>query len=154
MICGLAGADTKREKSAETAVLASCRLFATSNTSGLPETLELGSKNWKNCTPPLAKSKEALATKEPFLVLTTTALDEEGPFNNPTLTNTFEAASTLSGNREITVATGGACTTRPYSADRDCATNEFQMEMFSNPGPLDAGTRIVKSVDEREEKKT
>ena len=158
MICGLAGAETKREKSAECtdvdAVIASCRLFATSNTSGLPETLELGSRNWKNCTPPPAESIEALATNEPFFVLTKTKLDEEGPFNNPTLTNASEAASTASGNTDTTTGTGGACTRRPQSADRDCATSEFQMETFSNPGPLEAGTRIVKSVDEREEKKT
>ena len=117
MICGLAGADTNREKSAENgnvdAVLASCRLFATSNTSGLPEILEFGSENWKNCTPPPAASAEALATNTPFFVLTNTALAETGTFNNPTLTNVSEAASAVSGNTDTTTGTGGACTTRP-----------------------------------------
>ena len=158
MICGLAGVDTNREKSAENgdvdAVLASCRLFATSNTSGLPESLEFGSENWKNCTPPPAESIEALATNEPFLVLTKTKLDEEGPFNNPTLTNASEAASTLSGKTDTTTGTGGACTRRPQSADRDCETSEFQMETFNDVGPVYAGKGIAASVEEREEKKT
>jgi len=116
--------------------------------------LEFGSENWKNCTPPLAESIEAVATNEPFLVLIKRKFDEEGPFNNLTLTNASEAASTASGKTDTTTGTGGACTARPKSADRDCETSEFQMETFNDVGPVYAGKGIATSVEEREKKKT
>ena len=56
--------------------------------------------------------REAFATKVPFVVLTTTALGEEGILIKPTLTILPGRASTTSGKTDTTLGIGGASTTR------------------------------------------